>query len=278
MTVIVPPKDLDAVTAPRGDRPRLPTIGGRFISRGALAIGAVYWVAWLVVVRRARRASGIERELDDLGLGALKLVAAAAILVGLIATFQAAYQLAEMSAEVMSSKAVGWFAAREFGPVVVALLVVARSASAIAAEFASMSANGELDALRAMGLDPVKYLVAPKLAALILALPALTIFADVLILFGGWLGGAIFLGFGSNFFLEEIRSAILVRDVVIGLGKSIVFAFIIGIISADEGLAVEREVRSIGGAATRAVVYCMIGVLAADTVVNAFFYFIPAFD
>ena len=251
------------------------TFGGRFISRGALALSAFYWLGYFLLVRRARRASGVERELEDLGLGALKLVLAAGILVGLIATFQAAYQLSEMSAEVMSSKAVGWFAAREFGPVVVALLVVARSASAIAGEFASMSANGELDALRAMGLDPVKYLVAPKLAALILALPALTIFCDVLILFGGWIGGALVLGFGSNYFLEEIRNAITMRDVVIGLAKSLVFAVIIGLVAADEGLAVEREVSSIGTAATRAVVYCMIGVLGADTVVNAFFYFIP---
>jgi phospholipid/cholesterol/gamma-HCH transport system permease protein len=253
-------------------------IGGRFISRGALTVRAVHWLWLFAFTNRARRGSGVDREFEDLGIGALKLVASASVLVGLIATFQAAYQLTEFSAEVMSSRAVGWFAARELGPVVVALLVVARSASAIAGEFASMTANGELDALRAMGLDPVKYLVAPKLAALLLALPALTIFADALMLLGGWAGGTLFLGFGGTFFLEEIRSAISIRDVGIGLAKSVLFAFIIGIVAADEGLAVDREVGSIGAAATRAVVYCMIGVLGADTIVNALFYFIPGLD
>ena len=217
----------------------------------------------------------MQREIASLGAGALKLVAAAGILVGLIATFQAAYQLSEYSAVVMSAKAVGWFAAREVGPLVAALLVVARSSSAIAGEFASMSANAELDALRAMGLDPIKYLVAPKLAALLISMPILTVVADVLILFGGWLGNTGFLGYSTAFFLEQIRETLEIRDIAIGLGKSLLFAFVLVIVAADEGLSVGRRVSEIGSAATRAVVFGLIGVLAADTVVNAIFYFIP---
>jgi phospholipid/cholesterol/gamma-HCH transport system permease protein len=175
----------------------------------------------------------------------------------------------------MSAKAIGWFACRELGPLVAALLVVARSGSAIAGEFASMSASAELDALRAMGLDPVKYLVAPKLAALLISMPALTIIADGLISLGGWVGSTAFLGFSSDFFLDQFRGALSVRDILIGLGKSVVFAFVIAVIPADEGLNVERRMESIGGAATRAVVLSLIGVLGVDTVVNAVFYFIP---
>ncbi len=248
---------------------------GRFITRGRLALDSLYWVAWLAFARRGSVGSGVEREIDHLGLGAVRLIASASVLVGLITTFQVAYQLAEYSAQVLSARAIGWFAARELGPLVAALLVVARSASSIAGEFAAMSANGELDALRAMGLDPVKYLVAPKLAALLIVLPALTIFSDVLIVFGGLIGNTIFLNFGINLFFEQFRSALEERDVYIGLGKSVLFALVIGLAAADEGLSVERRVGAIGQAATRAVVLCMIGVLAADTMVNAIFYFIP---
>lgn len=250
-------------------------MGGRFISRGRLAAGALYWVAWLLFTRRPHVSTGVQREFEALGLGALRLVAGASVLVGLIATFQIAYQLQAYSAEALSARAIGWFAARELGPLVVALLVVARSAAAIAGELASMSANAELDALRTMGLDPVKYLVAPKLAALLLALPALSIFGTVLIAFGGWAGNVAILNFSSSFFLDQFRESLSLRDIAVGLGKSVLFAFVIAVIPSDEGLSGGRRVASIGAAATRAVMYSLIAVLAVDTVVNAVFYFIP---
>ena len=263
--------DVPPLATPRG----LEAAGGRFISRGRLAARALYWVGWLGVAGRRGVSTGFQREFEALGLGALRLVASAGVLVGLIATFQVAYQLAPFSAEVMSSRALGWFAAREFGPLVAGLLIVARSASAIAGEFAAMSATNELDALRAMGLDPVKYLVAPKLAALLVALPALTIIADGAIIVGGWIGSTFFLGYGTNFYLTQLQEAVSVRDLAVGFGKSVIFALVLGIVASDEGLSVDPTYAAIGGAATRAVVFCLIGVLGADTLVNAVFYFIP---
>ena len=253
----------------------LVAVGGRFIGRGRLALSAVYWLGWLAFSRRSIVSSGVERELQGLGLGALRLVASASVLVGLIATFQIAFQLAPYSAETMSAKAIGWFAARELGPLAVAMLVVARSASGIAGELASMSANAEIDALRAMGLDPVKYLVAPKLAALLVAIPALTIVSDGLIVVGGWIGNTLFLGFNTAFYFEQFRTSLEVRDLFVGLVKAVIFAFVLGIVASDEGLSVERRVAAIGEATTRAVVFSLIGVLGADTLVNAVFYFIP---
>ena len=267
----VPNADTERESVPRA----LAQVGGRFIGRGRLAASTLYWLAWLAVSPRTMVNAGVQRELDALGVGAVRLVASASVLVGLIATFQIASELSVFSAEVMSGRAIGWFAVRELGPLLVALLVVARSGSAIAGELASMTANAEIDALRAMGLDPVKYLVAPKLAALLIALPTLTILADGLIVLGGWLGNTAFLGFSTPFFLEQFRSAFRVSDLFVGLGKSVIFAFALGIIAADEGLRVDRRVGAIGEAATRGVVYGLIGILAVDTLVNAIFYFIP---
>jgi len=253
--------------------------GGRFISRGRLALLSAYWLLSLPAPQPPERptpvTASVTRELDLLGFGAIRLVAASALLVGLITVFQAAYQLAPYGAEVVSARALGWFVAREIGPIVVAILVVARSAAAIAGEFASMSANGEIDALRVMGLDPVKYLVAPKLAALLIAVPALTALAVLLAIIGGWLGMSVILGYNTALYLESLHESLAIGDVGVGLAKSILFASLIGIVAADEGLRVERRVTAIGAAATRSVVYCLLGVLGADTAVNAFVYFIP---
>lgn len=268
-SVAVPtPSDVPAARAE-------PRVGGRFLTRPRLAGRSLYWTGWLIVSGGSKVGSGVQREIDTLGVGALRLVSAASVLVGLITTFQIAYQLSEYSAQMMSARTIGWFAARELGPVVVAILVIARSASRIAGEFASMSVNAEIDVLRAMGLDPVKYLVAPKLAALLVALPALTILAVGLIAFGGWMGNTMFLGFTTGFYLEQFRHSFALRDLAIGLVKAVAFALIIGLVAADEGLNVERRVSAIGEAATRTVVICLIAVLGFDTLVNAIFYFIP---
>ena len=268
------------VDAPPDDAsPSLLPFGGRFISRGRLALRSMYWPGSLLAPhppdRPAPVSAGVMRELDALGFGAVRLVAASSVLVGLITVFQVAYQLAPYGAEVVSARALAWFVAREIGPIVVAILVVARSAAAIAGEFASMSANGEIDALRVMGLDPVKYLVVPKLAALLIALPTLTAIAVMLAVIGGWLGTSVVLGYNTALYLEHLHESLAIRDVGVGLAKSIIFASLIGIVAADEGLRVERRVSAIGAAATRSVVYCLLGVLAADTAVNAFVYFIP---
>jgi phospholipid/cholesterol/gamma-HCH transport system permease protein len=250
--------------------------GGRFISRGQLAAQSLYWLAWLAFSRRAILSSGVQREILALGVGAVRLVVSASFLVGLIATFQIAYQLATFSAESMSATAIGWFTAREIAPLVVALLVVARSSAAIAGELASMNANGEIDALRVMGLDPVKYLVTPKVAALLVVLPFLTVLANAGIVAGGWAGNTFFLGFNTSYFFEQYRNAYELRDLFVGLAKSLLFGFVLGVIAADEGLSVRRRVAAISEAATRSVVFSLIGVLGADTLVNVVFYFIPS--
>lgn len=252
----------------------LEVAGGRFVGRTKLALGALYWLAWLGLSRRAAVSSGVSREIETLGLGALRLVVSASVLVGLIATFQVAYQLKSFGAQVLSAQTIGWFTARELGPLVAALLIVSRSASAIAGEFASMSANGEIDALRAMGLDPVKYLVAPKLAALLIVLPAVTVFAIFFIAVGVLIGNLL-LGVTANHVLADLRGSLHIRDILIGVGKSLVFGLVLGVIAADEGLRIERRVSAIGAAATRSVMFCLISILTVDTFVNAVFYFIP---
>ena len=107
--------------------------------------------------------------------------------------------------------------------------------------------------------------------------PFLTVLANAGIVAGGWVGNVIFLGFNTSYFLEQFRNAYELRDLFVGLAKSLLFGFVLGVIAADEGLSVHRRFAEIGQAATRSVVYSLIGVLAADTIVNVVFYFIPTF-
>lgn len=271
------PVDADRTEVRAFAPPSLIAIGGRFIGRWRLGTRALYWIGWIAFSRRSVVTAGVEGEVAAIGLGALRLVASASVLVGLIATFQVSYQLSPYGAETLSTRVLAWFAARELGPLVVAILVVARSAAAIAGELASMSVSGEIDALRAMGLDPVKYLVAPKVLAVLIVLPALTVISDAMIPLGGLIGSTVFLGYSTNQFVEQFRESFLPRDLSVGIAKAVIFALIISVVAADEGLNAERRQSAIGAAATRAVVFCLIGVLAMDTVVNAIFYFIPSF-
>src|SRR5262249_29741829 len=121
--------DLD--TLPDDASPSFLPFGGRFISRGRLALRSMYWLGSLLAPHSPERpapvSAGVMRELDVLGFGAVRLVAASSVLVGLITVFQVAYQLAPYGAEVVSARALAWFVAREIGPIVVAILVVARS-------------------------------------------------------------------------------------------------------------------------------------------------------
>jgi len=125
--------DVDDASA-QDSSPSFAPAGGRFISRGRLVLRSAYWLASLLAPQPPERptpvTASVARELDVLGFGAIRLVAASALLVGLITIFQAAYQLAPYGAEVVSARALAWFVAREIGPIVVAILVVARSAAA----------------------------------------------------------------------------------------------------------------------------------------------------
>ena len=143
-------------------------------------------------------------------------------------------------------------------------------ASATPGANASHSPHGTLTVLQGAALY-----VGAVLGTGVIALPALTIIADGLITIGGWIGSSFFLRYNTLFYLEQLRSAFAVRDLVLGLLKAFLFGFVIAFVAADEGLNVGRGVGLIGDATTRAIVFCLLGVLAADSFVNAVFYFIP---
>jgi phospholipid/cholesterol/gamma-HCH transport system permease protein len=153
---------------------------------------------------------------------------------------------------------------RELGPVLSALMVTGRVVSAISAELGSMVVSEQIDAMRALGTDPVRKLVAPRLLALIITLPLLTLIADVVGIGGGWAVSTYLYGLPSTMFTSSVRNGIDVDDIVGGIVKPLVFAFLMGTIACHKGLKTEGGTVGVGRSTTSAVVTASIIVIFAD--------------
>ena len=214
-------------------------------------------------------------QLDRIGWGSLAVVSLISLTIGIAIAFQIAYQLRKLglATPIYTASFSALMIFREIGPVLTALIVAGRVGASIAAELGMMNITQQIDALRTLGTPPVKYLVAPRLLALLLALPLLTVYANVVAVLGGYLVGVTQLGMGSRLYLEVSAALLDGRDVWTGLLKSAVFALIICTVSCLEGLRTQGGAEGVGRATTRAVVVCFLLVIAADALFTALFYF-----
>ena len=163
---------------------------------------------------------------------------------------------------------------RELGPVITALVVAGRVGAAITAEIGSMQVTEQIDALETLATNPIKYLVVPRLLALSLMLPLLTLYADIIGIIGGWFICVFKLGITSSLYLNITFDALLFKDVFSGLFKTVIFGMIIAFVSCYEGFNVEGGAEGVGMATTRAVVNMFIFIITADCFFTALFYFI----
>ena len=187
------------------------------------------------------------------------------LLLGVILAFQCAAALQQFGVEVYVADmlAIGLF--RELGPLVTAIILAGRSGSAFAAEIGTMKVNEELDALTTMGLPPVRFLVLPRLVAAVVAMPALTIFMELAAL----LGGAAVLGLmnvPAPVFWQHVTSITTVFMIVFGLGKSMLFGLLVGLIGCAAGMTTGATADGVGTAATSAVVRGIVAIAVTDGV------------
>jgi phospholipid/cholesterol/gamma-HCH transport system permease protein len=206
------------------------------------------------------------------GNGSLPLVALICFLVGMIMALQSAYQLQTYGALDLVSSLVAVSMSRELAPLLAAIIVAGRFGSAIAAELGTMRVSNEIDALEVMGIDPTSFLVVPRLIALMITMPCLTIFADLIGILGGMLigVGVLELGFGS--YLEDTVDSLVLQDIYTGLVKSVAFAAIIGLVGCHEGLSTRGGAEQVGRSTTSAVVRSIVLIIFADLFVTAWFY------
>ncbi len=215
--------------------------------------------------RRERARFGrVVQELDTAGRGAIPIVALIAFLLGLILAMQAWVQLRIFAAEIFVADMVAVSVTREIGPLMTAILISARSGSSIAAQLGTMVINEEVAALRQMGVNPLAYLVAPKIVALALAGPCLTVLFSAVAIAGGLLFGVVFVGVEWSAYLEQTRQALAMSDLLSGLLKATVFGGLIASVACTFGIGVSGGPEGVGRATTRAVVASVFLIIVVD--------------
>jgi phospholipid/cholesterol/gamma-HCH transport system permease protein len=203
-------------------------------------------------------------QMDSIGVGSLTIIILTGFFTGGVLTVQTFPTLRSYGAQSQTGYLVAVSLVRELGPVLCALMVTGRVGSAISAELGSMVVSQQIDAMRALGTDPIRKLVAPRLFALLVSLPLLTVLADVLGIFGGWVTAIGLYNISSSVFLTAVKDGITTDDLIGGLVKPLVFSIIIGTIACRQGLSTEGGTVGVGRSTTRAVVMASIIVIIAD--------------
>lgn len=215
-------------------------------------------------------------QLFEIGNASLLMVCILSLFIGGVLTLQTGPVLVERGLTNVLGGMVGLSFAKELGPVMMAILIAGRIGSAMSAEIGSMNVYSEIDALKTMNIDPVQYLVMPRMVAIAIALPILVIFSIPV----GWLGGAIVAAFNARIsvsfeaFFSDLRTIVEASDVFNGLFKSFVFALAIGIISCQQGLVTVGGPRGIGRSVTKAVVNSIVMILILDYFLTRFLLYI----
>jgi phospholipid/cholesterol/gamma-HCH transport system permease protein len=221
-------------------------------------------------VRRLRPIS-IIRHVYDTGITAVPITALIAFLISVIIAYMSAQQLRRFGAEIFVVDLVTIGVLREMGVLLTSIIVAGRSGSAFAAELGSMKLNEEVDALYAIGVDPIEALVLPRLLGLMIALPLLTIVADIIGLMGGALLCRYLLDIPITQYLTRVNEAITPTTFWVGLMKAPVFAMLIGMAGAYRGMQVQDSSRELGRLTTVAVVQAIFLVILADAVFAVLF-------
>jgi len=203
-------------------------------------------------------------QMDAIGVGSLTIIILTGFFTGGVLTVQTFPTLKSYGAQSQTGYLVAVSLVRELGPVLCALMVTGRVGSAISAELGSMVVSQQIDAMRALGTDPIRKLVAPRLFALLISLPLLTVLADLLGIFGGWVTAILLYNVSSSVFISAVRDGITTDDLIGGVVKPLVFSLIIGTIACRQGLSTEGGTVGVGRSTTRAVVTASIIAIIAD--------------
>jgi phospholipid/cholesterol/gamma-HCH transport system permease protein len=210
----------------------------------------------------------------DVGVRALPILSLITFFIGLILALQAAYELRRFGAISYVATAVAISMSRELGPLITAIVVIGRSGSAFAAEIGTMKVTEEIDALETMAISPIRFLVTPKFLAMILMLPCLTIWANAMGILGGSLFGVAQADFTFARYIQASLDSLLLRDIMTGLVKSVMFGITITAVGCQEGLDTGAGAEQVGRSTTRAVVVSIFLVVLVDLVFTTLFFFI----
>jgi phospholipid/cholesterol/gamma-HCH transport system permease protein len=235
-------------------------------------IALLFWRTLLALPVAWRQRRKVFDQFFEIGNASLLMVCILSFFIGAVIALQTGPMLVQRSLTSAVGGIVGLAIARELAPVLMAILIAGRIGSAMAAEIGSMRVYQEIDALRTMNINPIHYLVLPRILAIAFALPMLVVFSILV----GWFGGAVVaeanshMGIPFQAFFADLRNVVEPKDVANGVFKSFCFALIIGVVSCHQGLATIGGPRGIGRSVTKAVVNSIVLIVIFDYVLTRF--------
>lgn len=227
-------------------------------------ISLLIWRAFAGLFRRPRYLGETIKQMDLIGVGSLPIVLLTGFFTGGVLILQTFPTLQYYSIQNEAGRSVATSLVRELGPVLTALMVSGRIGSAISAELGSMVVSQQIDAMRALGTDPIRKLVAPRLMALVFMLPILTVAADIFGIIGGGTIATSLFNQDLNVFITSVRNGITTEDLVGGIIKPLFFGLIIGSVACHKGLSTTGGTVGVGRSTTSAVVLSSIVVIIFD--------------
>ena len=237
-----------------------------------LTADVFYWAFHDLFDHSARRRGESVNQAVLIGVNAVLIVGAMAFIIGMVLALQSSSQLRNFGADVYIVDLTVLAMMGEMGPLITAILIAGRSGSSIAAEIATMKVTSELDALKTMGLNPVRFVVVPKLYGCLLTMPFLTILANVLGIAGGMLTAFLYLDITPEIFINRMEESLFLKDIIVSIIKSLVFGTLIVLTGSFYGFRVEGGAEGVGKVTTLAVVLSLSLVIIADSIMGLVFY------
>jgi len=247
----------------------------KFISESfqmlVLAVDILYWSIIALWNRKGQRKGSLIQQGVQIGVDALPIVTLLSFIIGFIISLQSASQLKQFGANIFLANLIAISMVRELGPLVTAIIIAGRSGSAIASEIATMKVTEEIDALKMMALNPIRYIVVPKFHAVTVCMPLLVLFSILVVFFGGMLIGIYYLDLSMVAFLNACLQIIDLKDIAISMAKSIVFAWQIVVVGSHYGFQVTGGAEGVGKATTISVVISIFSVIVMDALFSLFY-------
>ena len=233
---------------------------------GMLVFETLYWIVLGRRMRQPVRIDAVFVQMMETGIGAIPIVALMAGTIGVMLAIQGIHTLKIFGAETQVTVGIAYSVVREFAPLITGIIVAGRSGSALAARLGTMKINQEIDALHVMGINPVRFLVAPALVAMIVMVPALTLFSDLVGLLAAGLYVGVDLGISLAAYFDRVIEILSVDDLMHGLGKSALFAILIAVVGVVNGASVSGGGEGVGKVTTRAVVQSISAIVVTDMI------------
>ena len=238
-----------------------------------LSYHTIYWIFVGPFRKKPIKRPAVFDQMVFMGNKSIIIVFFVTLFTGVVIAMQSAYQLSKMGGTIYVASLVSISICRELGPVLTALVIAGRIGAAITAEIGSMKVNEQIEALDTMGINPVRFLVVPKVISLFFMLPCLTVIGDLSGMLGGYLVGVYNLGINSHLYLQTAFKYLTLKDIYTGLSKAFVFALIIALVGCYQGLQTKGGAVGVGRATTISVVTSFILIIVSDCIVTGVYYF-----